>query len=149
MPSLYTQIEINAPRSAVWRSLIRKESWLYWNTFLYDRNPHQPFAQGQTVQLSLRRRRAETETEFQPQVTLLIPEVCLRWVAIAPGYRCEHIFELQELGRDRTKYIHQENVSGAITPLLMPFLRQDEQQGLKRMARNLKYYVEEMTDRAI
>jgi hypothetical protein len=148
MPSLYTQIEINAPRSAVWRSLIRKEAWLYWNTFLYDRNPHQPFAQGQTVQLSLRRRRAETETEFQPQVTLLIPEVCLRWVAIAPGYRSEHIFELQELGRDRTKYIHQENVSGAITPLLMPFLRQDEQQGLKRMARNLKYYVEEMTDRA-
>jgi hypothetical protein len=142
MPSLYTQIEINAPKSVVWRSLIRKEAWLYWNTFLYDRSPDQPFVQGQTVQLSLRRRREETETEFQPQVTLLIPEVCLRWVAIAPGYRSEHIFELQETGRDRTQYIHQEHCSGAMTTLLMPFLRQDEQQGLKRMARNLKYYVE-------
>jgi hypothetical protein len=149
MPSLYTQIEINAPKSAVWRSLVRKETWLHWNTFLYDRNPDQPFVQGQTVQLSLRRLREESETEFQPQVTLLIPEVCLRWVAIAPGYRSEHVFELQDIGRDRTQYIHQEHCSGAMTTLLMPFLRQDEQQGLKRMARNLKYYVEELTDRAI
>jgi len=143
MPSLYTQIEINAPKAAVWRSLIHKETWLYWNTFLYDRNPSQPFIQGQTVQLSLRRLREETETEFQPQVTLLIPKVCLRWVAIAPGFRSEHIFELQEIDRDRTKYIHQEHFSGAMTLLFLPFLRQDEQQGLKRMARNLKYYVEE------
>jgi hypothetical protein len=142
MPSLYTQIEINAPKPVVWRSLLHKEDWLKWNTFLYDRSPRQPFEQGQTVQLSLRRLREETETEFQPQVTLLIPGSCLKWVAIAPGFRSEQTFELQELDRDRTQYIHQERFSGAMTPLLLPFLRQDEQQGMRRMARELKYYLE-------
>jgi hypothetical protein len=143
MPSLYTQIQINAPKSAVWRSLIRKESWLYWNTFLYDLNPAQPFQQGHRVQLSLRRTREKTETEFQAEVTLLIPGACLKWVAIAPGYRSEHSFELQEIDRDRTQYIHQQRISGAMSIVLLPWLRKDEHQGMRRMARELKYYLEQ------
>lgn len=142
MPSLYAEIEINAPKSAVWQTLVRKENWLKWNTFLYDRDPTLPFKQGQTVQLSLRRLREETETEFEPRIILLQPEVCLRWVYSAPGFRSEHVFELQEIGRNRTKYLHQETISGMMTFLFLPFLRKDEQQGLQRMARELKQYVE-------
>ncbi|NJO43165.1 MAG: SRPBCC domain-containing protein [Cyanobacteria bacterium CRU_2_1] len=142
MPSLYTEIEMNAPKSAVWRTLICKEEWLKWNTFLYDRNPALRLKQGQTVQLSLRRLREETETEFEPRITLLQPEICLRWIYSAPGFRSEHTFELQEIGRNRTKYIHQETFSGLMTVLFIPFLRRDEQQGLRRMARELKQYVE-------
>lgn len=143
MPSLYAEIEINAPKLAVWQALLRKQEWLKWNTFLYDRNPVLLFRQGQVVQLSLRRLREETETEFEPRITLLRPEVCLRWVYTAPGFRSEHVFELQEIGWNRTKYIHQEHFSGLVTHLFLPFLRQDEKQGLRRMARELKRYVEE------
>lgn len=142
MPSLYTEIEINAPQSVVWQVLLQKEKWLNWNTFLYDRNPALPFKQGQTVQLSLRRLREETETEFDPRVTLLQPDVCLRWVSIAPGFRSEHSFELQQVGRNRVKYIHRESLSGVVTHVFLPFLRRDEQQGLRRMAWELKQYVE-------
>jgi hypothetical protein len=142
MPSLYTEIEIQAPKSIVWQALVRKEKWLQWNTFLYDRNPNLPFKQGQIVQLSLKRVSAEAETEFEPRVLFLQPNVCLRWVYTAPGFRSEHNFELQEIGRHRTQYIHQERLSGPMTVLFLPFLRQDEQQGLHRMARQLKQYVE-------
>jgi hypothetical protein len=142
MASLYTEIEINAPKPAVWQAIVRKENWLKWNTFLYDRNPDRQFAQGQIVQLSLRRLREEAETEFEPRITLLQPEVCLRWVHSAPGFRSEHVFELQEVSKNRTKYLHQEHFSGVVTHLFLPFLRQDEQQGLRRMARELKQYVE-------
>jgi hypothetical protein len=142
MPSLYAEIEISAPKSVVWQVLIRKQDWLKWNTFLYDRNPDLPFKQGQRVHLSLRRLREETETEFEPRILLVQPSVCLRWVYTAPGFRSEHIFELQEIGRDRTKYIHQETISGATMVLFLPFLRRDEQQGLRRMARELKNYIE-------
>lgn len=142
MPSLYAQIEINAPKSVVWQALLQKEKWLNWNTFLYDRNPALPFKQGQTVQLSLRRLRQETETEFDPRITLLQPGVCLRWVSIAPGFRSEHSFELQEVDRNRIKYIHRESLSGVVTHVFLPFLRRDEQQGLRRMAWELKQYVE-------
>jgi hypothetical protein len=67
----------------------------------------------------------------------------LRWIYTAPGFRSEHQFELQEIGQNRTKYIHQERLSGPMTVLFLPFLRQDEQQGLRRMARQLKRYVEQ------
>jgi hypothetical protein len=143
MPSLYSEIEINAPKSAIWQALIRKEDWLKWNTFLYDRNPALPFRQGQIVQLSLRRMREETETEFEPRILLVQPNVCLRWVYTAPGFRSEHCFELQEIGRNRTQYIHQETVTGAVTVLFTPFLKRDEQRGIRRMAREIKQYVEQ------
>ncbi|MBE9177706.1 SRPBCC domain-containing protein [Oculatella sp. LEGE 06141] len=143
MPSLYTEIEINAPKTAVWQALIRKQDWLKWNTFLYDRDATKAFVQGKTVFLSLRRLAEEAETEFEPMVTLLQPETCLVWVYSAPGFRSEHVFELQDVGRQRTKYIHRETFSGTVSRLFLVFLRQDEQQGLRRMARELKRHVED------
>jgi hypothetical protein len=142
MPTLYAEIEINAPRSAVWSALMHKQNWLKWNTFLYDRNSALPFMQGRKVELSLRRLREETETEFEPQILLLQPEICLRWIYAAPGFRSQHVFELQDIGSQRTKYSHREHFSGITTPFFLTFLRRDEQQGMRRMARELKYYLE-------
>jgi hypothetical protein len=142
MPSLYTEIEINAPRTVVWRTLLRKQDWMYWNTFLYDRTPNRSFRQGEKILLSLKRLTSEDETEIEPLVTLLQPEFCLRWVYTAPGFRSEHIFELQDMGANRTKYIHQEILSGLMVRFFLPFIRKDEQQGLRRMAWEMKQYVE-------
>lgn len=147
MPSLYTKIEINAPRSAVWSALFNKQDWLKWNTFLYDLDPALPLAQGREVLLSLRRLPGEDETEFKPRIILLQPEVCLRWFYTAPGFNSEHVFELQDIGINRTQYIHRERISGALSRLFLPFIRQDEQQGLRRMAQELKHYVEQYGDR--
>lgn len=142
MPSLYAEIEINAPKYKVWQTLFRKEEWLKWNTFLYDCEPQHPFEQGEEVLLSLRRVPGEEETEFQPLITLIQPEVCLKWTSSIPGFHNEYEFELQEIGVNRTKYIHKEHFSGILTRVFLPFIRQDEQQGIKRMARELKRYVE-------
>ena len=142
MPSLYTELEINAPRPRVWKALVQKERWVYWNTFLYDLSTSQPFRQNQPVLLSLRRVAGETETEFQPIVTLVQPNVCLRWRCQIPGLKNEHVFELQDIGRNRTKYCHREQFSGWLTRLFFPLIRQNEQQGIDRMAQELKRYVE-------
>ncbi len=143
MPSLYAEIEIDASRQRVWQALVHKEQWLYWNTYLYDCNPKQPLTEGKEVLLSLRRVPGDEEVEFQPLVTLLQPGACLKWVSSIPGFVTEHVFQLQETGRDRTKYIHQENFSGVLTRVFFPFIRQDEQQGIRRMSRELKRYVEQ------
>ncbi|XHX77329.1 MAG: SRPBCC domain-containing protein [Stenomitos frigidus ULC029] len=145
MPSLYAEIEINASRRRVWQALLRKEQWLYWNTFLYDCDPKRSIEQGRELSLSLRRAPDDEETEFQPRIMLVQPEVCLKWVSSIPGFVNENVFQLQETGRDRTKYIHQENFSGLLTQVFYPFIRQDEQQGIRRMARELKRYVESPT----
>jgi hypothetical protein len=144
MPSLYTEIEINASRQQVWWVLIHKERWIYWNTFLYDCAPERSFVQGREVYLALRRVPGEEETEFQPRIVLLQPPVCLKWVSSTPGFVTEQVFELQDLGRDRTKYIHQETFSGVLTRLFLPFIRRDEQQGIRRMASELKRFAEQL-----
>lgn len=142
MPNLYTDIEINAPRAAVWEALVRKEQWQFWNTYLYDGDSALPFQQGQAVFLLVRRLEEDEATEFEPLVTLLQPEVCLRWLAKMPGFKSEQVFELQDLGPNRTKYIHRERFTGALSRLFLPFLRQDEKLGIRRMAHQLKRYVE-------
>ncbi|MDX2098254.1 MAG: SRPBCC domain-containing protein [Leptolyngbyaceae cyanobacterium bins.59] len=142
MPTLYTEIEIYATPQQVWQALTQKENWLYWNTFLYDRDTSLPFVEGQEVFLSLRRIPQEEETEFQPLVTLVQPEICLKWFSEIPGLQNEHVFELQKIGSNSTKYVHREQFSGWLTRVFLPFIRQDEQQGLRRMARELKEYVE-------
>jgi hypothetical protein len=142
MPSIYAEIEINSSRRQVWEALLRKEAWRYWNTFLYDCDPQRPLKQGQEVWLSLRRLPGDEETEFQPLVTIVQPEFCLKWVSSLPGFVSEHVFELQAIGRDRTFYIHRENFSGLFSRIVLPHIRQDERQGLRRMARELKEYSE-------
>lgn len=144
MASLYTEIEINAPKSQVWQVLLDKQQWKYWNTFLFDREPEYPFEKGREVALSLRRLPKDEETEFEPLVTLLQPESCLRWVSSIPGFRNEYVFELQEIGLGRTKYVHKSRFYGILTRVFVPFIRQDEHRGMQRMARELKRYVEHL-----
>lgn len=142
MPTLYTDIEINAPRSLVWEALIRKDEWRRWNTFLFDGDPALPISQGQEIFLSVRRLEDDEPTDFQPLVTVVQPEVCLRWIAQMPGFKSEQVFELQTLGSNRTIYIHRERFKGILSRVFLPFIRDDERQGIRRMARQLKRYIE-------
>jgi hypothetical protein len=142
MASLYTEIEINAPKHKVWQALFQKDQWKYWNTFLFDCDSSLPFTQGQEVFLSLRRLPHEDETDIEPLVTRVQPHVCLSWVSSIPGLRNEYVFELQEIGVGRTKYIHKNYYSGLLTRVFLAFIRADEQRGNQRMARELKRYVE-------
>jgi hypothetical protein len=52
------------------------------------------------------------------------------------------VFELQEIGVGRTKYVHKNHFSGILTRVFLPFIREDEKRGIQRMARELKRYVE-------
>lgn len=142
MASLYTEIEINAPKAIVWQVLITKNKWKYWNTFLFDCDPLQPLELGNDVFLSRRRLLGDEETEFQAKVTFMKPGVCLKWESSFPGLRYQSVFELQEIGVKRTKYIHKDNFSGFWQRVLLPFIREDELQGMRRMARELKRYSE-------
>ncbi len=144
MPSLYTEIEINAPCRQVWRALFHKEGWMYWNTYLYDCDPRRPFIEGNDVLLSVRRLPGEAETEFQSRVTVIHPEVCLQLVSTIPGLRHKQTFELQALGRDRTYYRHHHSFRGLLGRVVLPFIQTDEHNGIQRMAWELKHYTESL-----
>lgn len=93
--------------------------------------------------LSVRRTEADDEIEFQSHVTLVQPNSCLQWTSTAPGFRSRHSFELQDIDVNLTRYRHQEQFSGVMSSVLLPFIRRDELQGLRRMAIELKTYVED------
>ncbi len=141
MPRLHVSTDIRAARPQVWDALLDKRLWRHWNTFLYDQTPNVPLSLNASVKLAMRRVSKETKTQFSVRVVYLRPEACLRWVAIAPGYRSEHQFELEE-GDGYTRYHHQEMITGPMSRLILPFIRQDELRGLRRMALELKRYVE-------
>lgn len=142
MASLYAEIEIGAPKQLVWKVLTTKEKWHHWNTFLYDCDPSLPMQPGQEIFVAIRRLPEEEETELEPVVTMMQPHICLKWVSSIPGLKTEYVFELQEIGFKRTKYVHKSNFSGLLTNVVMPFIRQDELRGIRRMSRELKHYIE-------
>ena len=142
MPSLYSEIDINAPQSVVWDALVRKDQWRFWNTFLYDCDPGLRIARGNEIFLAMQRLEGDEETEFQPVITMLRPPYMMRWVSTIPGLRSEHVFELRENVPGRTHYIHRELFSGILSKVFLPFIRQDERQGLRRMSQQLKMHVE-------
>ncbi|MGB7485113.1 MAG: hypothetical protein WA901_02915, partial [Phormidesmis sp.] len=143
MPSLYTEIDINAPQNVVWDALVRKDQWRFWNTFLYDCDPGLRIARGNEIFLAMQRLEGDEETEFQPVITMLRAPYMMRWVSTIPGLRSEHIFELRENVPGRTHYIHRELFSGILSKVFLPFIRQDERQGIRRMAQQLKMHVEQ------
>lgn len=149
MPSFYAEIDIDAPRSVVWTALMNKQEWKRWNSFLFDRAPEQSFKPGRSLLLSQRRKVREPATTFAAKILQLQPETSLRWVYTAPGYRSEHCFELLDVGVARTKYTHQEKISGILTGLFVPFIRRDEQAGMRRMALELKQYSEWQISQAL
>ncbi len=142
MPTLYAEIDINAPQAVVWDALVRKDQWRFWNTFLYDCDPGLPMARGSEIFLSMQRLEGDEETEFQPVITMMRSPHVMRWVSSIPGLRSEHMFELRETVPGRTRYLHRETFSGILSKVFLPFIRQDERQGLRRMAQQLKMYVE-------
>ncbi|NER00442.1 MAG: SRPBCC domain-containing protein [Cyanothece sp. SIO2G6] len=142
MPTLHVELDLDVPRSFVWEALCRNDQWHQWNSFLFDRNPNQTFTLGHSLVLSLQRLPSEPETRFQAVVTHMEADTRLQWIAIAPGYRSKHTFELYDIALTQTKYIHKETVSGLLSPLFFPFIKKDEQRGIRRMAMELKDYVE-------
>ncbi len=142
MPTLYAEIDINAPQSVVWDALTRKHEWRFWNTFLYDCDPGLPMARGTELFLSMQRLEGDEETEFQPLITMMRSPHIMRWTSSIPGLRSEHVFELRETVPGRTQYLHRETFSGVLSKVFLPFIRQDERQGMRRMAQQLKMHVE-------
>ncbi|MGB3293234.1 MAG: hypothetical protein WBB01_09630, partial [Phormidesmis sp.] len=110
--------------------------------FLYDCDPGLAIARGNEIFLSMQRLEGDEETEFQPVITMMRPPYLMKWVSTIPGLRSEHVFELQETVPGRTRYIHRETFSGILSKVFLPFIRQDERQGLRRMAQQLKLHAE-------
>src|SRR5215207_3059356 len=78
---------------------------------------------------------------FRPTLMKAEPNHQLRWLGhlLVPGlFDGEHIFEIEELDRDRVLFIQREVFKGLLVSLLARSLDRDTQRGFEEMNRALR-----------
>jgi hypothetical protein len=135
---LRSQIEIEASAERVWQVLTDFAAYPEWNPFI-RRVDGRPEVEEQLV---VRMRPSGTRgMTFRPTVMKVEANRQLRWLGhlLVPGlFDGEHIFEIEVLGRDRTRFIQREIFKGLLVPLLARSLDKSTQRGFEEMNRALR-----------
>jgi hypothetical protein len=141
---LRSQIEIGASAERVWQVLTDFAAYPAWNPFIRRVNGR-PEVDEQLV-VRMRPSGAKGLT-FRPTVMKVEPNRQLHWLGhlLVPGlFDGEHIFEIEELDRDRVLFIQREVFKGLLVPLLARSLDRDTQRGFEEMNRALREKAETM-----
>jgi hypothetical protein len=139
---LRSEIEIEASAERVWGVLTDFAAYPEWNPFI-RRVSGRVEVEGRLV---VRMQPSGTMgMTFRPTVTKIEPDRELRWLGylLVPGiFDGEHIFEIEELERDRVRFVQREVFEGLLVPLLARSLDRDTQRGFEEMNRALRERVE-------
>ena len=142
MKELHSQIEIAAPAERVWQVLTDFTAYPEWNPFIRRVNGRPEVDE----QLVVRMRPSGTKgMTFRPIVMKVEPNRQLRWLGhlLVPGlFDGEHIFEIEELDRDRVLFIQREVFKGLLVPLFARSLDRNTKRGFEEMNRALRERVE-------
>jgi len=111
-----TKININAPLDKVWNILLDTQSYVQWNPFMeIDGNLSQHNKINLTIKLSLKK-----VFKFKPTITIA-EKGHIEWKGkfLFPGLldAC-HTLRLNENGKNKTTFIHEETFSGLLTGFL-------------------------------
>jgi len=134
---MHTEIDIDAPPEAVWAALTDAERFEEWNPFIHRMDGE--LVVGNTLEITVGVP-GKTVMSFKP--TVLTAEVGreLRWrgkLLVRGIMDGEHVFELQPTATG-THFVHYENFTGVLVPLLKGMLERDTLPGFKAMNAALK-----------
>jgi hypothetical protein len=114
MRELRREIDINAPRSAVWAVLTNFSSYPEWNPFI--RSVSGDLRQSARLDVRIEPPGARAMS-FKPTVLNVEDERELRWLGrflVRGLFAGEHIFRLEALGDDGTRLTQAERFSGML-----------------------------------
>lgn len=118
MNSICTEIKINAPAATVWKTLTNFASYANWNPFI--RRATADFAVGSTIEFVEdipNRGRFNIKAVF----IQIEPDQAFHWRGhyIAPVVlEVNHHFILQVIDESCTQFLHSQNQTGILVPLL-------------------------------
>lgn len=139
---LRTEVEINAPPSAVWEVLTDTARYQEWNPFITSLEGTLVVGGDLSVVVSPPE---SSDLRFRPRVLVCDPEVELRWrgALFWPAlFSGEHFFSLKPLPSGRTRFQHGEDFRGLLLPLLGAQLKRTAH-GFVLMNQALKRRVED------
>ncbi|MAN63568.1 MAG: polyketide cyclase [Parvibaculum sp.] len=141
-PSVYTEIEIAAPASAVWAVLADTEGHADWNPLIISMEGE--VKEGAQLRNVLQLQEGSTNV-FSPTVLVAEENTELRWLGSAGVkgiFDGEHYFLLEETDRGTTLFRHGENFSGFLSYPIFAFIGDDTKAGFEAMNAALKERVE-------
>ncbi len=144
MKELRTDIEIHGTIDQVWDVLTDFSLFPEWNPFIKKIEGDLKLSSQLRIQIEPPGGKAMT---FKPTVKILEPKTEFRWFGslLLPGiFDGEHIFQLEKIDNNTTKFIHCENFSGLLVPLFWKNLNTQTRNGFEEMNEALKERIEAM-----
>lgn len=148
MPSIHTDITINAPPSIVRTAFLDFPSYPTWNTFITQLVPSDPaLSSGSTLKFRAGGRDIESKlVENTPDTFNWIGVLLGGWLFQGHHYfKFEPFGEVGENGETRgCKLLQYEEFSGIAAWLLLAFIRKETERGFIEMNKGLKVKAEAM-----
>ena len=143
MKELYTEIQINAPVSEVWKALTDFSQYENWNPFIIK-------AQGElkpnAILQIIVRPPGKKAQNYQIILLKVDPQKELRWLGhflISGLMDGEHIFEIQTNSDGSVRLIHREYFRGLLVPFVWNiFLNTHMRDGFEALNMSLKALLE-------
>jgi hypothetical protein len=135
---LHTEIVIDAPAEDVWSILTNSAAYPGWNPFIRQISGSLEAGSRLEVKLGPPGGRAMT---IRPTVLDVQPGRSLRWLGHLgrPGlFDGEHSFEIEPLGPQQVRFVHGEQFSGVLVPLVMALIGNSTRKGFEAMNLALK-----------
>ncbi|MEX0812069.1 MAG: SRPBCC domain-containing protein [Chitinophagales bacterium] len=137
MKNIQTEILINAEPEKVWQVLTDFEKHPSWNPLIKSIKGEKAVGEKLTVFLQAPGGKGMT---FKPVVLEFEPNKEFRWkgkLGIKGIFDGEHYFLLEKQGEKQTRFVHGENFSGFLVPLMGGILK-DTKKGFELMNEALK-----------
>lgn len=143
MPSIKTEIDIEAPIGQVWQVLTDFPAYVEWNPFVLSIEGEA--RTGATLKNTLLFQ--GKEQIFRPKITQWVPNQEFAWLGSGLGgtFKGHHYFRLESQGENQTRFVHGENFSGLMSYVLLPMIGKSTEKGFRAMNEALKKRVEAKT----
>lgn len=138
--TLYSEITIQAAADKVWTILTNFEEYPQWNDFVV-KIQGEPL-EGSNLQVTIKSK--NQEQHFEPEVVKAQAPRSFEWRGKLPwgAFNGHHCFEIEEIGHEQVRFIHQEHFSGWLSRPLLAMIGKQTLQGFERMNLALKQRAE-------
>ncbi len=138
MKQLHTEIQINASAETIWNILLDFENYKEWNPFI--KSIKGDSSVGSKLIAELLQPDSKPMT-IKPKVTSNKPNEEFSWLGhlLIPGlFDGNHIFQLERIDDQTTRFVHKENFRGILISFLWKMLDTKTRKGFELMNEALK-----------
>ena len=142
MSSLRTEIVINASPEKIWNILTDFENYEKWNPFII----HSSGQPKKGTRLVNTMKNGESNMTFKPRITDVQPHKRFEWLGslfFRGLFDGRHFFELEEVGRGKTKLTQGEYFSGILNKMVLKRIGEQTRLGFIGMNEAIKKKAEE------